>query len=96
MGTPKEVVIVTPGSRTEADPFLRKLRPAFLPNRVLITAVLGSDLAEQAKVIPLLEGKKVRGGRATAYVCEKRVCQLPTADPEVFARQIAPSAPPRP
>ena len=28
-------------------------------------------------------------GRATAYVCEGRVCDLPTTDLEVVARQIA-------
>jgi uncharacterized protein len=95
MATPKEVVIVVPGSRTEAEPFLRRLRSVFLPHRVLITAVEGSDFAEQARVIPLLEDKKARHGRAMAYVCEKQTCKLPTSDPDVFERQITQSSPPR-
>ena len=33
--------------------------------------------------------KKARGGRVTAYVCENQVCKLPTADPDVFATQLA-------
>jgi uncharacterized protein YyaL (SSP411 family) len=89
MDTPKEIVIVTPGSRAEAEPFLQRLRATFLPNRVLVIAAVGDDAAEQGKVIPLLKDKRTRGGRATAYVCEKQMCKLPTADPEVFAQQIA-------
>jgi hypothetical protein len=86
--TPKEVVIVVPTSRKEAQPLLAKLRSTFLPNRVLIVAAEGPDLAAQSRLVPLLQGKATRKGQATAYVCERRVCKLPTSDPEVFARQI--------
>jgi hypothetical protein len=51
-------------------------------------AAEGTALREQEKLIPLLEGRVAMGGKVTAYVCEKRVCELPTSDPEVFARQI--------
>ena len=43
---------------------------------------------ESLHPIPLVEGKIAQDGKATAYVCEKRVCQLPTTDPAVFAKQI--------
>ncbi len=86
--TPKEVLIVTPTSRKEAEPFLAKLRSTFLPNRVLIVAAEGQDLTAQSQLVPILKGKVARKGQATAYVCEQRVCKLPTSDPEVFARQI--------
>ena len=47
--------------------------------------------------MPLLEGKVAQGGRPTAYVCERGVCDLPTRDPDVFARQLARVRPlPRP
>jgi len=90
LDTPKQLVIVTPASRRDAEPFLERLRDTFLPNRILVVAAEGPDLAAQAERIPLLEGKVAREGRATAYVCESNVCRLPTTDPEVFARQIAP------
>jgi uncharacterized protein YyaL (SSP411 family) len=51
-------------------------------------AVEGADLAAQARLVPLVQGKLARKGEATAYVCEKRICALPTSDPEVFAGQI--------
>jgi hypothetical protein len=86
LDTPKEIAIVTPTSRGEAEPFLARLRRTFLPNHVLAVAV-ASDPPSR-KLVPWLEGKTAQRGRPTAYVCERRVCQLPTADPEVFARQI--------
>jgi uncharacterized protein YyaL (SSP411 family) len=88
LDTPKELVIVTPSSRAEAEPLLARLRSTFLPNRVLTVAAEGADLAAQSRLVPLLQGKVTRKGQATAYVCERRVCKLPTSDPEVFARQI--------
>ncbi len=84
----KEIVIVTPHSRREAEPLLAKLRATFLPNRVLVVAVEGADLAAQSQVVPLLRGKATRNGQATANVCEKRVSKLPTWDPEVFLKQL--------
>jgi hypothetical protein len=86
--TPKEILIVVPRRRSEAEPFLAELRRIYLPNRVLAVAGEGADLTEQAKLVPLLQGKRARGGKATAYVCENRVCALPAVDPEVFARQL--------
>ena len=88
LDTPKEVIIVTPRTRGQAEPFLARLRQTFLPNRVL-AVVPEPELAAHAKLLPLVEGKRAINGKPTAYVCEKRVCELPTSDPEVFARQIA-------
>jgi hypothetical protein len=50
-------------------------------------AAEGADLAVHLQVL-LLQGKVTPKGLATAYICEKRVCELPTSNPEVFARQI--------
>ena len=85
---PKEIIIITPQSRDEAAPFLMKLRKTFLPNRVLSVVAEGDTFNAHATLIPLVEGKFARDGQATAYVCENRICDLPTTDPEVFAQQI--------
>ena len=89
LGAPKEVVIVTPHSFAEAEPFLAKLRRSFIPNRVLLVAAEGPGLDALAKLAPVVAEKTARGGKPTAYVCERRVCALPTSDPEAFARQLA-------
>ena len=81
--------------RKKVDPLVldrrrgdEKLRPTFLPNRVLTIVVEGKDLAAQSNLVPLLKGKLTRRGLPMAYICEKRVCKLPTSDPEVFDQQI--------
>ena len=90
---PKEIVLVTPGPVTAAAPFLARLAEQFVPNRVLIVAGGQADRARLEQLIPLLEQRGARDGKTTAYVCEGRVCQFPTTDPETFSRQIAAVAP---
>ena len=89
LDTPKEIVIVTPKSRADATPFLARLGTTFLPNRILTVVTEGEDLAAHATLVPLVESKVAQKGKATAYVCEQRVCELPTTDPAVFAKQIS-------
>jgi uncharacterized protein YyaL (SSP411 family) len=38
--------------------------------------------------VPFFAGKVATGGRATAYVCEQGVCDLPTDDPDTLHRQL--------
>ncbi len=86
----KEIIIVTPsGKESEAEPYLKAFRNTFLPNRILTVATEGEDLASHAQLIPVAGKKSALMGKATAYVCEKGVCQLPATDPELFARQIS-------
>ncbi len=88
LDTAKEIVIVTPRSREEAEPMLARLRETFVPNRILSVATEGDGMAAHVKLVPLLEDKTALKGKPTAYVCERRVCELPTSDPEIFAEQI--------
>src|SRR5262249_14406543 len=88
LDTPKEVIIVTAGSRANAEILLAQLRSTFLPNRIVAVAGQGEDLNTQAKLVPLLENKIAQKGKPTAYVCERGVCELPTSEPDVFARQL--------
>ena len=89
LDTPKEIVIVTPKSRADAAPFLTRLSTTFVPNRILTVVTEGADLAAHAQLVPLVESKVAQGGKATAYVCEQKVCALPTIDPAIFAKQIS-------
>jgi len=83
-----EIVIVVPREQSQADPFLTHLRASFVPNRVLAVVREGKQAAQTARVVPLVAGKIARDGKATAYVCERQVCDLPTTDPAVFAAQL--------
>jgi len=86
--SPKEIVIVTPKTRSEAEPFLERLRRTFVPNRVMAVVVEGADQAAHTELVPIVREKRAQRGAPTAYVCEHQSCDLPTADPDVFARLI--------
>ena len=64
------------------------LRRSYVPNRIVVVAWEGERHAALAAEVPLLRGKTAQRGRATAYVCENRVCAAPTSDPAVFEKQI--------
>ena len=92
-GQPLEIVLVAPagGSAAALEEVVRR---TFVPNHVLAVASEGEDLTAQRKLVPLLEGKKALGGKATAFVCRGRVCKLPTTDPRVLKAQLQPAPPP--
>ncbi len=85
---PKQVIIVTPRSREQAEPLLARLRATYLPNAIVLVAVEGQHLEAQQKLVPLVANKRAMKRRPTAYVCEQGVCKLPTSDPEVFEQQL--------
>jgi uncharacterized protein YyaL (SSP411 family) len=84
----KEIAVIRPPSGGDLAGMLAPLRAAHLPNRVLAIATEGDDLRAHSAAVPLLAGKLTREGKVTAYVCENRVCDRPTTDPEVFASQL--------
>ncbi len=85
---PREIVLIAPNRREEVAPFLATLRAVFLPARVLSVHTEAQARAAAA-VIPLLNGKRALGGRATAYVCRGFVCDRPTKDPAGFAAELS-------
>jgi uncharacterized protein YyaL (SSP411 family) len=87
--TSKEVLLVRPTADTDPAPLLDVLRTTYLPNRIFSMVAQGEELDAHAQLVPLLRNKRARNGEVTAYVCEDRVCRLPTADPTVFAEQLA-------
>ena len=71
-----------------AEPLLAALRARFVPNRALVVVTEGAAQRALAATVPLVAEKTALDGRATAYVCERRVCQRPTSDPATFAREL--------
>jgi hypothetical protein len=86
--TPKEIAIVKASVDADAGGLMGVLERTFVPNRVLVIAVEGAQLDAAAAVVPWLRDKTAIGGRTTAYVCERFVCDLPTTKAEVFEKQI--------
>ncbi len=91
----REIVIVESGA---GDPdgraaLLAVVRRRFLPNRALLVARDGAELTAAQADLPFAAEKLALDGRTTGYVCERGRCRLPTADPALFAAQLAETHP---
>jgi hypothetical protein len=84
----KEIVLVSPAGADAVRPFTDALARTFLPGHVLVVVSGGGASPALARLVPLVAEKTPRDGKPTAYVCERRVCKLPTTDVAEFARQI--------
>ncbi len=80
----KELALIWPGALAEAAPLLAVVRGTYRPNLLLV----GAHEGEGGDLTPLLSDRPARGGRPTAYVCERFVCGVPTSDPAELARQL--------
>ena len=85
LSRPKEIVIMGERGDTNTDALLTEVHKNYLPNRVLLGASHG-DNADNG--LPLLAERQQIDGKATAYVCENYVCQLPVTEPQALARQL--------
>ncbi|BBL79873.1 thioredoxin domain-containing protein [Rubrobacter xylanophilus] len=85
LGRPREVVIVGRPGAPDTRALVDALYSVYLPNRVIAG---GAGDGEEAALIPLLEGRTMLDGRATAYVCEGYVCKSPTTEPAELVRQL--------
>ena len=81
----QEVVVMGAPDDPDTALLLDTARNGFSPNRIYAGGAVPSDDAQ----FPLLAGKTLIGGKATAYLCENYACLAPTTDPAEFARQLA-------
>ncbi|MFQ5897044.1 MAG: thioredoxin domain-containing protein [Candidatus Methylomirabilia bacterium] len=86
LGPVAEVALVWRQGEAGLDALLGQVFGRYRPNRVVAGTLEGTGTAEG---LPLLESRGAVGEMATAYVCHRYVCQAPTSDPEVLARQLA-------
>jgi len=89
LDTPREILLIKPDLEASTAAFDAIAATSFQPNAVVVHATEGGHLDQLAELIPLLRGKVARSGKVTAYVCENRVCELPTTSPQVFREQLA-------
>jgi uncharacterized protein len=83
----REVAVVGRPGAEDTQALLATVWGTYQPNRV-VAAAAPDDRAAQGEV-PLLADRPALEGRATAYVCEHFVCQLPVTEPEALAAQLA-------
>jgi uncharacterized protein YyaL (SSP411 family) len=82
---PREIAIIGDPEAADTRALLDTVYASYLPNKVV--AGHAPD-GEAGALIPLLEGRTARNGKATAYVCVQYACQAPTTDPKELASQL--------
>ncbi len=87
LAPPKEIAIVggdsSPLAQNDSQALLDVVFGEYRPNQVVAW-----KRANAASAIPLLEGRKVLNGQATAYVCENFACQMPVTEAEALNQQL--------
>jgi uncharacterized protein YyaL (SSP411 family) len=88
---PREIAIVWPdGAADGAAPLREVLRRTFVPSRAVAmgSASQLAALGAQTPAVPFARDKPAAGGRPTAYVCRRGICELPVTDPVAFESQL--------
>ncbi len=88
LDAPREVVLIAGEDVEGAGRLERTIAESYLPNRVFLRISGDAPSAGAVKLVPLLDGKLARKGKATAYVCERGRCELPTSEPAQLKQQI--------
>ncbi len=88
LSRPPEIAIVGEAGAADTRALLETVNGRYLPNKVV--ALRTPDAGDEIEMlIPLLEGKTMLGGQATAYVCQNYACRQPVTTPEELAEQLA-------
>jgi uncharacterized protein YyaL (SSP411 family) len=82
----KEVAVVGDPSADDTRRLVDEVWRRYQPNRVLAVAASGD---EATRTVPLLADRPQVDGRATAFVCERFVCQRPVTNPTELAELLA-------
>ncbi|MSQ14407.1 MAG: thioredoxin domain-containing protein [Dehalococcoidia bacterium] len=74
----KEIALVGDPSNADTIAMLSSIRQKYLPNKVVALRRPGEEDTDDT--LPLLAGKTVIDGKATAYVCHNYACNAPVTD----------------
>jgi uncharacterized protein YyaL (SSP411 family) len=78
LAQPREVSIVGDAGAADTQALLDACGTGYRPHQIIAFGEPGMEPA----TVPLLEGRGLVGGRATAYVCIDFVCQRPATEPD--------------
>jgi len=90
-GSPKQILVQGERDRPATQRLLAEVWSRYLPRRALVLVDAANRAFLTARVPLVADFPAQDPAGATAYVCENFVCQLPTSDPVVLARLLAPA-----
>jgi len=88
LGGLKEVAIVGKKNDAATQSLLTAIRKGFYPNSVFAFSY-EDEVEKNAKIIPLLEGRSLYQGKATAYVCRQGTCLPPVQTSEELVKLLS-------
>jgi uncharacterized protein YyaL (SSP411 family) len=80
IGPAYEVVIAGDSRSDDVKAMLQALKSRFIPNKVIILRPLDQVSPGIDRISDFVKSYGSPDGKATAYVCRDRNCQLPTSD----------------
>jgi uncharacterized protein YyaL (SSP411 family) len=84
----RRIVIAGKPDAPDTLALLREVNNRYQPNEIVILADGGPGQAYFTEKIEFFKDVHRIEDKATAYVCQNFVCQLPTSDPAVVSRQL--------
>ena len=79
-GPPSEVVIAGASQAEDTKIMLQTLRSQFLPNKIVLLRPAEQQTPDIDRISGFTKSYGSPDGKAVAYICRDRNCQLPTAD----------------
>lgn len=85
---PKQIVIAGNLEQDDVKAMLREVHKQYIPNKVILLADGGEGQRFLSRYVSFIQSIKMRDGKATSFICENYVCQLPTSDLKEMARLL--------
>src|SRR5260370_30073564 len=85
---PRQILIAGKPDVSDTLALLREVNDRYQPNEIVILADSGPGQAYFTQKIEFFKDVHRIEDKATAYVCQNFVCQLPTSDPAVVSRLL--------
>ena len=90
-----QIVLVGPPASPDRLALDSVVARRYLPGATVVPLEPGDRQARLAARLPWVAGMTMRGGRATAYVCEHFVCREPVTDPAALDRLLDAASSPK-
>ncbi|NQU11221.1 thioredoxin domain-containing protein, partial [bacterium] len=91
---PRQIIIAGKPDAPDTRALLREVHARFIPNKILLLADGAGGQAMLAGHLEFIKSVRMIDGKATAFICENYVCNLPTNDPAALARLLDRRTPP--
>ena len=88
LGPTKDIIIAGAPTQLQTMEMIRAFHQRFLPRAIAIFHPEGSGKQAIEFLVPSVAAQGPLQGKPTAYVCERRVCQLPTTDVAQFIEAL--------